>query len=60
MLFRDDVTMDQFIDVLDRNKSYVPMLVLLNKVDLVDDAYIKELKNIFLISFRFLQIKIQT
>ncbi|MEE3491297.1 MAG: GTPase, partial [Methanobrevibacter sp.] len=45
VLFRDDVTMDQFIDVLDRNKSYVPMLILLNKVDLVDDAYIKELKK---------------
>ena len=45
MLFRDDVTMDQFIDVLDRNKSYVPMLILLNKVDLVDDAYLKELKK---------------
>ena len=45
VLFRDDVTMDQFIDVLDRNKSYVPMLVLLNKMDLVDDAYIEELKK---------------
>ena len=45
VLFRDDVTMDQFIDVLDRNKSYVPMLVLLNKVDLVDEAYIEELKK---------------
>ena len=45
VLFRDDVTMDQFIDVLDRNKSYVPMLILLNKVDLVDDAYIEELKK---------------
>ena len=30
VLFRDDVTMDQFIDVLDRNKSYVRMLILLN------------------------------
>ena len=45
VLFRDDVTMDQFIDVLDRNKSYVPMLVLLNKVDLVDEAYIEEMKK---------------
>ena len=45
VLFRDDVTMDQFIDVLDRNKSYVPMLILLNKVDLVDEAYIEELKK---------------
>ena len=45
VLFRDDVTIDQFIDVLDRNKSYVPMLILLNKVDLVDEAYIEELKK---------------
>ena len=37
--------MDQLIDVLDRNKTYVPMLILLNKVDLVDDNYINELKN---------------
>ena len=41
----DDVTMDQFIDVLDRNKSYVPMLILLNKVDLVDKAYLEEMKK---------------
>ena len=45
VLFRDDVTMDQFIDVLDRNKSYVPMLILLNKVDLVDENYLEELKK---------------
>ena len=45
VLFRDDVTMDQFIDVLDRNKSYVPMLILLNKVDLVDEAYLEEMKK---------------
>lgn len=37
--------MDQFIDVLDRNKSYVPMLILLNKVDLVDEAYLEEMKK---------------
>lgn len=45
ILFRDNVTIDQFIDVLDRNKSYVPMIVLLNKVDLVDKAYIQEIKK---------------
>ena len=32
ILFRDDVTMDQFIDVIEDNKSYVPMMILLNKV----------------------------
>ena len=45
VLFRDDVTIDQFIDVLDRNKSYVPMITLLNKVDLVDEAYLNELRK---------------
>ncbi|MDL2246444.1 GTP-binding protein [Methanobrevibacter sp. OttesenSCG-928-K11] len=45
ILFRDDVTIDQFIDVLDRNKSYVPMLILLNKVDLVDEPYLEEIKK---------------
>ena len=45
VLFRDDVSMDQLIDVLDNNKTYVPMLILLNKVDLVDESYIEELKK---------------
>ena len=45
ILFRDDVTIDQFIDVLDRNKSYVPMIILLNKVDLVDETYLEEIRK---------------
>ena len=45
ILFRDDVTMDQFIDVIEDNKSYVPMMILLNKVDLVDIDYLKELQK---------------
>lgn len=45
LLFRDDVTMDQLIDVIEANKSYVPMMILLNKVDLVDEDYLKELKK---------------
>ena len=42
VLFRDDVNVDQFIDCIEDNKSYVPMMVLLNKVDLVDRAYLEE------------------
>ncbi len=45
VLFRDDVTIDQFIDVIEDNKSYVPMMILLNKVDLVDLDYLKELQK---------------
>lgn len=59
ILFRDDVTMDQFIDVLDRNKSYVPMIILLNKVDLVDQQYLNEIKKKqFQNLFQYLLIKI--
>jgi ribosome-interacting GTPase 1 len=45
VLFRDDVTIDQFIDVIEDNKSYVPMMILLNKVDLVDIDYLKEIQK---------------
>ena len=45
VLIRGDVTMDQFIDALENNRSYVPAIVLLNKVDLVDENYLKELKK---------------
>lgn len=45
ILFRDDVTIDQFIDVIEDNKSYVPMMILLNKVDLVDIDYLREVQK---------------
>lgn len=45
VLFRSDVTVDQFIDVLDGNKSYVPMIIILNKTDLVDENYLNEIKK---------------
>ena len=40
VLFRDDVNVDQFIDCIEDNKSYVPMMVLLNKVDLIQHRLI--------------------
>jgi len=45
VLIRGDVTMDQFIDALESNRAYVPAIVALNKVDLVDETYIEELKK---------------
>ena len=45
VLFRDDTTIDQFIDVLEANRSYVPLITLLNKVDLVDNSYIEEIRK---------------
>ena len=44
VLFREDIDVDQFIDVLDANKSYVPMIVLMNKTDLVDENYLNQLR----------------
>lgn len=45
ILFRDNATIDQLIDVLDNNKTYTPMITLLNKIDLVDQKYLEELKK---------------
>ncbi len=44
VLIRDDVTMDQFIDSMDTSCCYIPMLLLVNKIDLADDEYLQELK----------------
>ncbi|WP_461462046.1 OBG GTPase family GTP-binding protein [Methanobrevibacter sp.] len=45
VLFREDISIDQFIDVLDGNKSYVPMIILMNKTDLVDEAYLNQIRE---------------
>ncbi len=44
VLIRDDVTVDQFIDSLDVSCRYIPMLKVINKIDLVDEKYLNELK----------------
>jgi uncharacterized protein len=40
ILVREDVTDEQLIDVLTGNRRYVPSLVVLNKVDLVNEQYL--------------------
>lgn len=45
VLIRDDVTMDQFIDSLDTSCCYIPMLLVINKIDLVDQEYLQKLKE---------------
>jgi len=47
VLIRDDVNIDQFIDVLESNRCYIPTLVVLNKIDLVDEDYLNKLKEKF-------------
>lgn len=38
ILFREDVTPDQFIDVMENNKVYVKGITVITKIDLVDDV----------------------
>lgn len=47
VLIRDDVNIDQFIDALESNRTYIPALVVLNKIDLVDEGYLQEIKEKF-------------
>ena len=41
------MSIDQFIDALDPNCRYSPMLLVINKVDLADVDYLKKLKSKF-------------
>ena len=45
VLIREDVTVDRFIDSMDPSCIYVPMLVVINKIDLAGEKYIEELKT---------------
>jgi small GTP-binding protein len=36
------LTIDQFIDVISGNRVYIPALVVINKIDLVDSEYLKK------------------
>ncbi len=45
ILIREDITDDQLIDVLTGNRRYVPAVVVLNKVDLVNEQYLAAVRN---------------
>lgn len=44
IVIRTDITTDQFIDFVIGNRKYVPSLTILNKVDLVNKDYFKQLE----------------
>ena len=45
VVVREDITEDQLIDVLARNRIYAPALVIVNKIDLVSQEYLAELRR---------------
>lgn len=40
-----NLTDDQFIDVLSENRIYLPSLIVLNKIDLVNQGFVKEIQS---------------
>jgi uncharacterized protein len=45
VLIREDVTIDRFIDSLDNSIVYIPLLMAVNKIDLADALYLKDLQG---------------
>ena len=45
ILFREDITLDQFIDVLEDNKVYTKSLNIITKIDLVDNSILKSISK---------------
>ena len=45
VVIKEDVSYDQFLDVLLKNTVYIPTMTVLNKIDMVDDEYVDELKK---------------
>lgn len=41
VIVREDITIDEFIDVLEGNRSYIKSLAVVNKIDLVDKKKVK-------------------
>lgn len=45
VVIRDDITVDQFIDVIEANKKYLPSIVVLNKMDIVSTDTLEKLRR---------------
>ncbi|MCW4050933.1 MAG: GTP-binding protein [Candidatus Bathyarchaeota archaeon] len=45
VVIREDITYDQLLDVLMKNRVYVPTLTIINKMEMVDQSYLDELRE---------------
>jgi len=45
VVIREDVTIDQFIDSLEPNRAYIPMTIVVNKIDLATEEQLMELRK---------------
>ena len=46
LVIRDDITADQFIDVVSGNREYIPSLVIVNKIDLAEPEHIEKIEEV--------------
>jgi small GTP-binding protein len=42
VVIRDDIDVDELIDIIEGNKKYIPAITVINKIDLADDEKINE------------------
>lgn len=45
VIIREDITDDQLIDLVTGNRRYIPSVTILNKIDLVNSAYVAEARK---------------
>ena len=45
VVLREDVTIDRFIDAMEPNRAYIPMTIVVNKIDLASKEQLEELRK---------------
>lgn len=45
VVIRTDIDIDQFIDAVEGNKSYIPAITILNKIDMIDKQKLEKIKK---------------
>ena len=43
VVIREDITIDQLIDVIEANKIYIPAMIILNKIDMASEKKLEQL-----------------